>query len=63
MDIYNAGIGFLLLIFGTLISAVQYRIGDFDKGTKITRNTIGLIFASILAVVSGIYFIVTSFGE
>jgi hypothetical protein len=63
MDIYNSGIGLLLLLGGVLIAAIQYRIGDFDQGAKITRNTIGLVFASVVAIASGIYFIVSSFGE
>ena len=63
MDLYNSSIGLLLLIVGVLILVFQYRIGDFDKGAKITNNTVGLVFASILTIVSGIYFIVTSFEQ
>jgi hypothetical protein len=61
MDIYNAGIGLCLFIGGVLVLIIQYRIGDFDKGAKITRNTIGLLFASIVGVAAGLYFIITSF--
>lgn len=61
MDLYDAGIGLLLIIVGVLILAVQYKNGDFDKGSEITRNTIGLVFAGITGVVAGIYFIIISF--
>lgn len=61
MDPYNAGIGLLFVLVGILILVVQYRNGDFGKGSKITRNTIGLVFAGIAGVIGGVYFIVTSF--
>jgi hypothetical protein len=60
MDFYNAGIGLLLFLVGILILVIQYRNGDFDKGSEITANTIGLVFAGITGVIAGIYFIITS---
>jgi len=61
MDFYNAGIGLLLTLVGVLILIVRYRNGDFDKGSEITRNTIGLAFAGVTGVVAGVYFIINSF--
>lgn len=60
MDLYSALIGFILVLVGTLILAIQYRIGDFDKRFEITQNTIGLFCAGIAGIIVGIYFIIVA---
>jgi len=60
MDIFNAALGLLFVLIGVLVLVLLHRNGDFDKGAKITRNTIGLIFAGAVGIIAGIYFIITS---
>jgi hypothetical protein len=50
----------LVFIFLTGVTILVYlhRIGDFDKGEKITRNTVGLISGALIGIFGGLYFLI-----
>lgn len=59
MDLYDIVIGLIFILLGVIILLIQHRIGDFKKGEKVTRNTLGLTFAGIGAILYGIYYLFT----
>ncbi len=55
-------IGLTLIVTGITILAYQNNSGDFEKGSKITRNVVGLFGAAAMGIFGGLYFLVKSFG-
>lgn len=60
MDFYYLAIGILLLIGGVLILIVQINNKAYSK-ENLNNGVIHLTGAGVIAMLSGLYFIVTSF--
>ena len=61
MDRENFLYGLIFILSGIIVLISQYRNGDFDKGSKISRSTIGQFGGAMIALFGGLYFLLKSF--